>query len=41
MKTNNVTNEEKEIATKNARKDMLMDLGPYIIIIVFVVWIQH
>lgn len=40
MKTNNVTNEEKEIATKNARKDMLMDLGPYIIIIVFVVLIR-
>lgn len=40
MKANNITNEEKEKATKNARKDMLMDLGPYIIIIVFVVLIR-
>lgn len=33
-------NEEKEIATKNARKDMLLDIAPYLIIIVFIVLIR-
>lgn len=32
--------EEREIATKNARKDMLLDIAPYIIIIVFVVLLR-